>query len=114
MSKVITLSGLKQVDELPKGSECTPVEDSTMAGDKVIRCKEYVMELEKTAPVKVEALVKPKRHRKRAPGHHLGSVDKPCVPEWVAMRTKLGKTVKRCHCRHGRLLKSSACSSRKD
>ena len=113
MSKVITLSGLKQVDELAKHSDCTPVEDKMMSGGKVIRCKEDVVELEKSAPEKVGGIVTTKRPRRSGPGHTLGSIDKPCVPEWITLRTKNGKTMKRCHCRHGKLMKSSSCS-RKD
>lgn len=112
MAKVITLSGLEQVDDLPKGSDCTPVESKTMAGGRVIRCKEDVVELEKNAPEKMGeiAVAAKKPRRGRAPGHLLGATDKACVPEWVALRTKLGKTVKRCHCKHGRFLKASACT----
>jgi hypothetical protein len=109
VAKVITLSGLTQVDELPKGSECTPVEDATLTGTKVIRCKEDVVELEKSAPAKLGEVVALKRPRKRGPGHRLGSVDKPCVPEWIVLRTKGGKSLRRCHCKNGRLTKSSLC-----
>jgi len=113
--KVVTLTGLKQVDELPNGGKCTPVEDAMMSGDKVIRCKEDIVELDKTAPEKVGEVVamKPRRPRRRRTGQHLGMIDKPCVPEWVAVRTKLGKMVQRCHCQHGRFVKFSSCK-RKD
>lgn len=102
------------MDELSKGTKCTPVEDNTMAGDKVIRCKEDVMELEAAAPAKVATLsgVSKKPRRKRATGHRLGSTDKPCVPEWIAMRSRGGREVKRCHCRNGKFLKSDRCSRR--
>lgn len=113
MTKIVTLTGLKQASDLPHGTKCTPVEDMTMAGDKVIRCKEDVVKLEAAAPEKVATLAgvgrvkKPRRRKAR-------QTDKPCVPEWVAMRSRGGRQVKRCHCRHGKFLKSSACSSRKD
>jgi len=109
--KVITLTGLKQVDELSRGTKCTPVEDSTMSGDKVIRCKEDVEALEASAPAKLATLSGMKKHRKKGPGHRMGSTDRPCVPEWIAMRTKLGKSVQRCRCR-GKLVKSARCGKR--
>lgn len=110
MSKIITLSGLKQADGLSTGEDCTPVEDVTLAGDKVIRCKEDIAALEKSAPPKVATLSGVRKPHKRSVGHRLGSTDRPCVPEWVAMRTKHGKTVRRCHCRNGRFMKNVACA----
>ena len=108
------LSGLKQVDKLSAGMKCTPVEDTTMAGEPVIRCTEDVVELEKSAPEKVGEIVKEaKPRRKRNPGHKLGSIDKSCVPEWVSLRTKNNKTVERCHCKHGRFMKNSMCPAKR-
>lgn len=142
--KVITLTGLKQVDELSRGTKCTPVEDSTMSGDKVIRCKEDIAVLEASAPPKLASLSGMKKRsskeltaaasrviNKKYPGLKCDSSgrcvsvgalrgkrtrkprpkNKPCVPEWVAMRTKLGKTVNRCRC-GGKLTKSARCGKR--
>lgn len=107
--KVITLTGLKQVDELSRGTKCTPVEDSTMSGDKVIRCKEDIAVLEASAPPKLASLSGVGRIRKHS--RRARPKNKPCVPEWVAMRTKLGKTVNRCRC-GGKLTKSARCVKR--
>jgi hypothetical protein len=76
-----------------------------MSGGKVIRCKEDVVELDAAAPPMVATLsgvAKKRRKRKSQPA------SESCVPKWVAMRSKHGKTVKRCHCR-GRFLKSETC-----
>lgn len=126
--KVITLARLPQVDSIAAGSKCTPVEDTSMAGEAVIRCKEDIMTLDSVSPPRVSTLSgmesaalnatvaahmgrKPKRvkraYKKRA-------TDKPCVPEWVAMRSRGGKAVKRCHCRGGRFVKNAVCSRKGD
>ena len=118
--KVITLARLPQVDSISSGNRCTAVEDVSMAGDAVIRCKEDIMALDAAAPPKVTTLSgvdvpasavtlgrKPKRVKR---AYKKKATDKPCVPEWVAMRSRGGKEVKRCHCRGGRFVKNSACS----
>jgi hypothetical protein len=119
VTKLITLTGLSQVDELSNKTTCMPVEDVTMSGEKVIRCKEDVMELDKIAPVKVATLsgvetsVRAKRPRKRRTvGHRLGSTDRACVPEWVALRLRSGKTSRRCHCGN-RFFRSSICERKR-
>jgi len=103
--KAITLTGLRQVDEL--SPKCTPVEDTTMAGEKVIRCQEAVEAMDATAPKTVTlGRVAKKRSRKRA----RKPSNKSCVPEWINVRSRGGKMVRRCHCKGGPFLKNERCS----
>lgn len=102
MTKVITLSGMRQASSLKGWDKCDPVEAVGEDGKTVVRCGGVeAITLSGTHSDKELTEIAKDDLRKRYPGIRLAG---SCKPRWKT--TKRGR---RCFCGN-RFVKSSACS----
>jgi hypothetical protein len=103
VTKVITLSGMRQASSLKGWDECEPVEAVGEDGKTVVRCggTEAITLSGTHSDAELTEIAK-RDLRKRYPGIRLAG--RSCTPTWK--KTKRGR---RCFCGN-RFVKSSACS----